>query len=53
MAAIGIWCYGLRKPVVAPGRAELLPAEVYQELSPAINLRLSTFNDKLVELLKP
>ncbi|HXC32602.1 MAG TPA: hypothetical protein VNZ56_09030 [Verrucomicrobiae bacterium] len=53
MATLGIWCYGLRKPVVAPGRAELLPAEVYRELSPAINLRLSTFNDKLVELLKP
>ncbi len=54
MAAIGVWCYGLRKPVVAPGAApELLPAEVYRELSPAINLRLSTFNDKLVELLKP
>lgn len=53
MAAIGIWCYGLRTPVVAPGRAELLPVEVYRELSPAINLRLSTFNDKLVELLKP
>jgi hypothetical protein len=54
MAAIGIWCYGLRKPVPAPGQApELLPVEVYRELSPAINLRLSTFNDKLVELLKP
>jgi hypothetical protein len=53
MTAIGIWCYGLRKPVVAPGRAELLPVEVYRELSPAINLRLSTFNDKLAELLKP
>ena len=31
----------------------LLPAEVYRELSPAINLRLSAFNDRLVELLKP
>jgi hypothetical protein len=54
MAAMGIWCYALRKPVPAPAKApELLPAEVYRELSPAINLRLSAFNDRLVELLKP
>jgi hypothetical protein len=54
MAAMGIWCYALRKPVPAPVKApELLPAEVYRELSPAINLRLSAFNDRLVELLKP
>jgi hypothetical protein len=32
---------------------EMLPAEVYRELSPAINLRLSAFNDRLAELLKP
>jgi hypothetical protein len=54
MAAMGIWCYALRSPI--PARAEtpaLLPAEVYRELSPAINLRLSAFNDRLVELLKP
>ena len=54
MAAVGIWCYALRKPI--PARAEtpeLLPAEVYRELSPAINMRLATFNDRLVELLKP
>jgi hypothetical protein len=54
MAAMGIWCYALRKPVPAPAKApELLPAEVYRDLSPAINLRLSAFNDRLVELLKP
>jgi hypothetical protein len=54
MAAMGIWCYALRKPVPAPTKApELLPAEVYRDLSPAINLRLSAFNDRLVELLKP
>ena len=54
MAAMGIWCYALRKPIPAPAKApELLPAEVYRELSPAINMRLSAFNDRLVELLKP
>jgi hypothetical protein len=31
----------------------LLPAEVYREMSPAINMRLATFNDRLMELLKP
>ena len=54
MAAMGIWCYAVRKPVPAPAKAPmLLPAEVYREMSPAINLRLSAFNDRLVELLKP
>lgn len=54
MAAMGIWCYALRKPIPARVEApELLPAEVYRELSPAINLRLSAFNDRLMELLKP
>lgn len=52
--SIGIWCLALRKPL--PARIEspaLLPAEVYRELSPAINLRLRAFNARLVELLKP
>jgi hypothetical protein len=54
MGAIGIWCYALRKPVTAPSESPvLLPASVYRELSPAINMRLATFNDRLVELLKP
>lgn len=54
MAAMGIWCYALRRPIPARAEApELLPAEVYRELSPAINVRLATFNDRLVELLKP
>jgi len=53
-AAVGTWCYALRKPLPEPAVAPvLLPAEVYRELSPAINLRLSAFNDRLLELLKP
>lgn len=54
MFSMGIWCYALRRPI--PARADapvLLPAEVYREMSPAINMRLATFNDRLVELLKP
>ncbi len=54
MFSMGIWCYALRKPVAAPAETPvLLPAQVYREMSPAINLRLTTFNDRMVELLKP
>jgi len=54
MFSMGIWCFALRKPVpVPPETPVLLPAEIYREMSPAINLRLSAFNDRLVELLKP
>lgn len=54
MLAMGIWCFALRKPVPALSESPvLLPVEVYRELSPAINMRLATFNNRLVELLKP
>lgn len=54
MVALGIWCYALRKPFVKEAEhPELLPVEVYRELSQAINVRLTTFNERLLELLKP
>jgi hypothetical protein len=54
VVSIGIWCYALRKPLPAPAKApDLLPAEVYENLSPAVNLRLRAFNDRLQEMLKP
>jgi hypothetical protein len=31
---------------------ELLPVKVYQEFSPALNMRLRAFNDRLLEMLK-
>lgn len=53
MAGMGIWCYALRKPLPTPSKSPvLLPAEVYRQMSPAINMRLSTYNDRLLELLK-
>jgi hypothetical protein len=53
MAAMSIWCFGLRKTLPAPAQAPvLLPAEVYRELSPAVNMRLRAFNDRLLEMLK-
>lgn len=54
MVSIAIWCYALRKPLPANAeKPQLLPARVYREISPAINVRLTAFNDRLVELLKP
>lgn len=53
-ASLAIWCVALRKPLPEPAEPPiLLPVEVYQELSPAINLRLRAFNARLLELLKP
>lgn len=51
---IGFWCFALRKPLPAREKAPvLLPQGLYQELSPEINLQLRSFNDRLMELLKP
>jgi hypothetical protein len=53
IVSMSIWCYALRKPLPAPAKEPvLLPAEVYRELSPAVNLRLRAFNDRLQEMLK-
>jgi hypothetical protein len=54
IVSMSIWCFALRKPLPAPVRAPLLlPKEIYGELSPAINLHLRAFNDRLQEILKP
>jgi hypothetical protein len=54
LSCLGIWCYALRNPLPALAEAPvLLPAEIYRELSPTINMRLRAFNDRLVEMLKP
>jgi hypothetical protein len=54
IVSMSIWCFALRKPLPAPARDPvLLPPEVYGELSPAVNLRLRAFNDRLLELLRP
>jgi len=53
IVSMSIWCYALRKPLPAPAKDPvLLPAEVYREVSPAVNLRLRAFNDRLIEMLK-
>ena len=51
---IGLWCYALRHPLPEPVKGPaLLPAELYSALTPEINLQLRSFNDRLLELLKP
>jgi|SRR5579872_738466 len=53
IASISIWCFALRKPLPAPSKEPvLLPAEIYNELSPAVNLRLRAFNNRLSGMLK-
>jgi hypothetical protein len=53
MISIGIWCYALRKPLSEQAESpELLPANIYGDMSPAINAQLATFNERLAELLK-
>jgi hypothetical protein len=52
IASMTIWCLALRKPLPAAAkRPVLLPAEIYRELSPAVNMRLRAFNDRLLEML--
>jgi hypothetical protein len=54
MLSVGIWCFALRNPIpVRKDKPVLLPSEVYRDLSPAINMRLASFNTRMVELLKP
>jgi hypothetical protein len=54
MISMGIWCYALRKPLSQPVESPaLLPANIYGEMSPAINTHLATFNERLAELLTP
>ncbi len=53
IVALCIWCSSLLRPLPAPPQApRLLSAEVYADLSPAINLRLRSYSNRLLEMLK-
>jgi hypothetical protein len=45
------WATALRKPMAATERPVLLPASVYQKMSPAINHALRRLNEQLSEFL--
>lgn len=50
---LGTWCVLLRHPLPElAGEPALLPAEVYAEMSPAVNLQLRELNDRIVEMLR-
>lgn len=52
-AALVVWCFALRKALPAPKAApDMLPAEIYGEVSPAIQYRLRALNARLTHLLK-
>jgi hypothetical protein len=53
VVSVCTWCFALLKPLPAPAwEPVLLPTNVYAELSPALNLSLRAFNDRLLELLR-
>jgi len=52
-ATLVIWLWALRKPLPAAAPApELLPQDIYDELSPQVNYRLRVLNERLLEILK-
>ena len=49
----GAWSVLLFRPLSKPaGEPGLLPAGVYGEMSPAVNLQLREFNDRILEMLR-
>jgi hypothetical protein len=49
-----VWAVALRKPLPAEEKQlALLPAALYQQISPQINQRLRLINEQLVEFWKP
>jgi hypothetical protein len=49
-----VWAVALRKPLPAEENQHvLLPASIYQQLSPEINQRLRSLNEQLIQFWKP
>ncbi len=49
-----VWAVALRKPLpVEEKQHALLPASIYQEISPEINQRLRLLNEQLMQIWKP
>jgi hypothetical protein len=50
---LGTWCFLLRRPFPMPATEPvLLPANIYGEMSPAVNLQLRHLNDRILEMLR-
>jgi hypothetical protein len=49
-----VWAVALRKPLPAEEKQQaLLPASLYQQISPEINQRLRALNEQLIQFWKP
>jgi hypothetical protein len=53
IASLVIWGWAFRNAPVVVEAPQLIPADVYQELSPEVNRRLSALNDRLRKLGRP
>jgi len=53
LASVCLWLYAVRKPLEDGGRVSLLPPDVYHQLTPDLNLRLRTLNERLSKLWNP
>ena len=53
IACLLVWGWALRKEPVIVEAPQLIPADVYQELSPEVNRRLSALNDRLRRIDRP
>jgi hypothetical protein len=53
IACLLVWGWALRNPPVIVEAPQLMPADVYQRLSPEVNRRLSALNDRLRKIKRP
>jgi hypothetical protein len=53
IACLLVWGWALRNAPVVVEAPQLIPADVYRELSPEVNRRLSALNDRLRSLDRP
>ena len=51
--ALALWCWGLRKPAsLAIAAPQMLPDDLYAQVTPQVNFRLTQLNERLLEMLK-
>ncbi len=53
IACLLVWGWALRKAPVIVEAPQLVPADVYQDLSPEVNRRLNALNDRLRKIDRP
>jgi hypothetical protein len=53
LASVCLWLSAVLKPVPVQPKVSLLPSDLYQTLTPQLNLRLRTLNERLSRLWNP